>query len=87
MTWIYFREVTATNIAKLANLDGIDFNATEDDTEDIEDNEDDDDGEFQSFPHSSTTENDRPSTITEVSLFNINTLFVRGMTNCYSKCI
>ena len=47
-------------------MDGIDFNATEDDTEDIEDNEDEDDGGCQSFPHSSTTENDRPSTITEV---------------------
>ena len=49
-------------------MDGIDFNATEDDTEDIKDNEDEDDGECQSFPHSSTTENDRPSTITEVIL-------------------
>ena len=49
-------------------MDGIDFNATEDDTEDIENNENEDDGEGQSFPHSSTTENDRPSTITEVSL-------------------
>lgn len=68
MTWIYFREVAATNIAKFAISDGIDFNATADDTEVIEENEDEDDGECQSFPYSSTTENDRPSTITEVSL-------------------
>merc|ERR550532_436573 len=64
------REVAATNIAKLARLDGIDFNATADDTEVIEENEDEDDGECQSFPYSSTTENDRPSTITEVTEYS-----------------
>ena len=75
MVWVYqslliiyveFREVTATNIARLAIVDGIDFNAKEDDLEELEDNEDEDDGECQSFPDSPTPENDRPSTITEV---------------------
>lgn len=64
------REVAATNIAKFAISDGIDFNATADDTEVIEENEDEDDGECQSFPYSSTTENDRPSTITEVTEYS-----------------
>ena len=75
MVWVYqslliiyveFREVTATNIARLAIVDGIDFNAKEDDLEELEDNEDEDEGECQSFPDSPTPENDRPSTITEV---------------------
>ena len=64
--YVEFREVTATNIARLAIVDGIDFNAKEDDLEELEDNEDEDDGECQSFPDSPTPENDRPSTITEV---------------------
>ena len=42
-------------------MDGIDINAAEDDIEIHED-----DGEYQSFPQSSTSDNDRPSTITEV---------------------
>ena len=45
-------------------MDGIDFNAREDDIEELEDHEDD--GECRSFPDSPTPENDRPSTITEV---------------------
>ena len=45
----------------------MDLNATGNNPENMEDI-DEDDGECQSFPPSSTPENDRPSTITEVSL-------------------
>ena len=65
---VFFREVTAANIAKVAALENevLDGEAICD-SNDCDEDEDDMDG---SYPHSPTPEidKDRPSTITEVGM-------------------